>query len=210
MTNWTWDATRKVYINADTGAEVGPDELLTQRNALIDHETTLTEALFGLLVGGAVGIWNFERQLIERQNTIYTAQFLLGLGGIAQLTASIRADLNAQLNERQSAVRTFTNALVAGDMTAAVANAYLGGFTNSAQTAYNKGRAAAYNISDLPAWPADGGCACNRRCRCLWEFSETDGGVNAYWRLTSGANHCDDCLSNANTYSPYFIPREGA
>lgn len=60
---------------------------------------------------------------------------------------------------------------------------------------------------DLPQLPRDGNQKCLSRCQCSWELQCDDqGNVRATWVLDDAAEHCEDCLSNAQRWSPLIIP----
>jgi len=58
---------------------------------------------------------------------------------------------------------------------------------------------------DLPHQPGDG--RCDGRCGCFWDGPYyLDEGIGFYWRTDPAKEHCEDCASWEDEYSPYVIP----
>lgn len=60
---------------------------------------------------------------------------------------------------------------------------------------------------DLPDYPRSGNQRCLSRCACQWDLEcDEQGNVSATWVLDPAAEHCEDCVANAERWAPLLIP----
>lgn len=80
-------------------------------------------------------------------------------------------------------------------------------YINSARQAYERAKARALGVPDLPAYPGDGSTVCKSNCACSWRlepiYDDDDNliGWNAFWEL-GAADHCPDCIQRSIQWNP--------
>lgn len=209
MDDWRWDAEHRVYVNVETGEEITFTQQIERRNALAAAHASYLDDVFALLVASSVTVWGWEAEVGRIASALIGAQYLLGIGGYDAFVATEGAA--AQLTGVHAAlmgdVRAFAMSVAAGELTEGQATSFQKQLLNGTVGAFDRGRAKTFRIGDLPAWPADGSTECGRNCKCWWSFHEVAEGVDCFWHLAPGAAHCNGCMANANSYSPYFVPR---
>jgi hypothetical protein len=208
MNDWTWDPVTRTYRNTETGEVLTADDLVAQRDAIGAHAAELAVALWLALETGTITVWQWEAAMAEQQAMAIQAQYLLGVGGVqafalaGAVAATHLGDLIAASNAE---VAAFAASVNAGQLTAGTAQSYAASLAGSTVRGFDAGRGGAFGVWQLPAYPGDGSTECARNCKCYWEFVEVPGGVDCFWRLASGADHCGGCLAYADNYAPYFV-----
>jgi hypothetical protein len=82
-------------------------------------------------------------------------------------------------------------------------------YVSASVRGFELGNGAAHGLPELPDYPRSGNQQCNMNCRCNWEIVERRAEWRCYWRLQP-AEHCPDCVENAERWNPLIIPKDEA
>lgn len=139
----------------------------------------------------------------------YTVQYMLGRGGRGQMGQRDFGILGSLLKKQYKFLANFAGEVANGrysaNQVASVATRQQL-YSMSSNQAYERGKAEAWGLVDLPAMPGDGSSECMSNDQCSWEFEETEEEVLAYWRL-GVAEHCPTCLDRAKKWAPLRFPK---
>ncbi len=119
--------------------------------------------------------------------------------------------LGRMLRDQYHYLDGFAADVAAGKLSEAQIRARAQMYMDAGHLAFERGRAEAFGMPTLPAYPGSGDTACLTHCRCNWMIDEVPGdggsllGWNAVWRLNP-AEHCPDCPSNASLWAPLWVP----
>ena len=105
----------------------------------------------------------------------------------------------------------FAADIAAGRLSEAQIRARARMYVDAGHLAFERGRAEAFGMPTLPAYPGDGQTACLTRCWCSWDHVPViEQGVligwDSTWKLENRVDHCEDCPKNAKLWAPLFVP----
>jgi hypothetical protein len=203
---WIFDTSTKNYTS-DEGDAVDEGDAQDLRDAFIDDQKSWADTLAQALVNGHMSLKQWSSSMASRITTMYTALYALGKGGLD----TMRGEKDQQpatnlINEQLQYLDNFAHDIKAGTLSEQQIEARSELYFESARQAFHEGRADSWEI-DLPAKPGDGQTQCLTNCRCRWEIVETDEAIEATWVVDPDAEHCDDCLNNADLYNPLVFPK---
>lgn len=204
--SWSYDAATKSFID-ESGTRMTENELNAVRDQYLDAMDSLMETYAQNLASGAWPMSQFEAEMRRRLKDAHIAEYVLGRGGVAQMTPSDYGRIGAVLKKQYKYLRGFLNDVEAGKETAGQATNRAKNFLGSARQSFSRGRGKSYGL-DLPCHPADGGTSCHGNCRCEWNIEEDDEEYRAYW-IVNAEKSCDDCKARARQYGPYVQAKEG-
>lgn len=150
-----------------------------------------------------LGRAEWERQagrvIVER----HAAAYFAGQGSTA-LSARADRELGLIYQRELAALAGFGDALEAGRLSPAQAQARATLYSGALKATHSRGETALWR---LPFHPADGATACRTNCRCSWrivvlDLEELD--ADAFYEL-GAAEHCADCKARAQRASPLRI-----
>jgi len=211
MPTWSYDPTRHQYRDLGTGHYVSHSTIIEWAYAYADASIDVMDTLSGLLWNGQLGVGQWQSAMRQAVKTQYVNQYIAGRGGLAQMTQRDWGALGRMLRDQYGYLDGFAEDVAAGRVSEAQLRDRAKLYIDAAHEAFERGRAEAFGLPTLPAYPADGQTSCITRCRCNWIIKPVlkDGvviGWSLTWRLEPKAKHCADCPSNAKIWGPLFVP----
>ena len=151
------------------------------------------------------------RKLIK---SAYIDQYLVARGGRAQMTFADWGRIGRLVRTQYKYLHDFCRDVEGGRYTdpegntndlAIAARGVM--YMRSSATAYERGQAAAYGISRLPAYPGQD-CEGLANCRCHWRIVPAQGGGWAcYWIVRGDENTCSTCAAHGREWNPLYVGR---
>jgi hypothetical protein len=206
---WEWDGKR--YHDTSTGRFVGPKDFVRLRDEYIDLQQYQVSNISEMVADGSITREEFIGRMRESIRSTYVNEYALGRGGTAQVSREewlqVARDCKAQYRYLNRFADQIEAARAAGhpmspEYIANRAKMYI----DSATKEYERSRAKDAGVPSLPAYPGDGQTVCTVNCRCHWHIEETETGWDCTWMLGQ-AEHCTDCLENADKWNPLQIER---
>lgn len=195
---WTWNEEKQEWEDED--GDIIPLALLL---ALIFQRIQAGSIYITSLTPLALLSSRWYQEMLKTITREYVIQYLLGRGGLTQMTETDWETLRGLLREQSTYLRRFQSELDTLSDAQIEARAKL--YVNSAQQAFWHGRSAARGWPVLPAYPGDCSTQCCTNCKCYWQVEQVGPNTwHAYWRLRP-AEHCEDCLRRAAEWNPLVI-----
>lgn len=203
---WLWNPTKRLFQNIAKGITLTKAQLIKARDTFVTARAPTLAAITDRLIKGDISLTQWEGEMQQAIADQFTAQYLLGRGGTDAMTDADKAALAGAIAEQFGFLRTFTQDIAGGRLSAAQIGARAAMYGESSVQAHGMGQGAAFGI-DLPCWPADGGTVCNARCRCSWDISDTGDAIEATWQTVGGNRVCDGCEERGAMYNPLVFPK---
>lgn len=209
-TPWSFDARGKGSgYRGPNGRWIGAKEAAGLRDTFIDKQKTRVDGLTDKLVEGRINVqqWTLETRKIIKDT--YGIEYAAAKGGWQNVTQAEWGTLGQKLQTGEYVrLNQFAQDIADGKLSPAQINARSDLYVEGASQVYERGKAEnkGLDTAALPAYPGDGQTACLSNCRCHWDIAETADAFEATWVLDD-AEHCEDCLANADTYNPLRIPK---
>ena len=196
---WIFDQARKVYNRVRSRSK-----LTEIRDSYTQLDTDqFSSTLANDLLNGDINVQQWTLNFRERLKTTYVNQYMVGRGGVNNMTQADWGRIGRQLRDQYSYMNQFAAQIARGDLTTAQIEARMKLYFNSATQMFERGQAASSGVV-LPQYPGDGRTQCRTNCKCNWEIIEDDTKYNCYWRLNP-AEHCPDCLENRRRWNPLVV-----
>jgi len=211
MPNWSYNPEKKQYRNLDTGHYVSHVQITKWAYAYADASGDGVASLASLVANGGMGVGQWQAAMRQTVKTQYINQYIAGRGGYAQMTQRDWGALGQMLRDQYGYLDGFAADVASGRLSEGQIQSRAKMYVNAAHEAFERGRAEAFGMPALPAYPSDGQTECLTNCRCNWIITPVvkDGvtvGWNVKWWPAPAAKHCGDCLSNAGLWNPLFVP----
>ena len=209
--DWTWDGKR--YHDAVTGQFVGPKDFVRLRDEYIDLQQYRVSNISEMVANGSISREEFIVRMRESVRSTYVNEYALGRGGKNVVTREEWLRIGRDCKEQYRYLNRFADQIEAARASGKpFSPEYIANrskmYIDSATKEFERARAEAVGVPSLPAYPGDGQTVCTVNCRCNWEIEETDTGWDCTWTLGQ-AEHCTDCLVNADKWAPLVIERAG-
>jgi len=204
---WLFQQARQVYqrIRGEkTERTVTPTD--TIRDRFVNQSLPGVNGLAGSVASGSLSTPQWVTGMREEIKRSYISQYLLGKGGVQNMTQADWGRLGGLLQNQYRYLDGFAQDINAGTMSEAQIKQRAELYINSSRQAYERGRVASLEMPALPAYPGDGSTQCVTNCQCHWEITETSDEWRAYWTLGS-AEHCPDCVDRSKTWAPYTMSK---
>jgi hypothetical protein len=198
---WQYDAASRRYRGAD-GRYLGQKAMVGLRDAFTDNLKGRAADLATRRAEGDLSQNDWERQMRALVKAAHIDLHCLGRGGRRQMAPADWGRVGASIKAQYAYLGRFADDTA--NLSEAQMRARAGLYVEAATTAYEKGRAAAWDVS-LPAYPGEGS-ECLTNCRCAWDLRETEQGVEATWQL-SAAESCPTCISRGAQWNPLIVYR---
>jgi hypothetical protein len=183
---WGWDPTAKRYRDLDTGRFMLRSEVLAWVEESLDASTVATDQLAQFVIDGVVSPADFGLLMRQELKEEYIRQYLLGIGGRAQMTPADWGSIGGMLADQYRYLDRFVVEISSGTIPPGSLLLRVRMYANSAREAYE--RAHLKNANAL-------------------------GMVEENWVL-GDAEHCSDCVAFAGMgWQPigtFPFPGEGA
>jgi hypothetical protein len=188
---YTWDPTKRSYYHE--GQRVSKATVYSSAEF---YNTNAREKIAQIDLTS--GWLSSSKEQIKRE---YIRQYLIGRGGLDQMTPADWGRIGGYLREKYQ----FLNLLEQSGYSNRMILSRLEAYIDSAHTMFELARAKTYAM-DLPAYPGDGSTECHWRCRCTWDYQEEKGTLVAYWTLGPvKTEHCVTCLERSTLWNPFIL-----
>lgn len=206
---WVYDNASHRYRNTTTGRYVGQKQMTELRDQFVEAKRGAAQALAADLASGNKSVQEFEVAFRREIKTVFVDQYVLAKGGRNAMTQSDWGTVGHMVREQYAYAHDFALDIASGKLSQAQIAQRAGLYFDSSTRAFEQGRSASYGTPTLPEYPADGTQKCRSRCKCRWDIKETDDAWECSWRLNPSAEHCADCLSNSEKWSPLILLKAG-
>lgn len=196
---WEWSEAAHRYRNTDTGRFMSNEQMLAVRDTFIDSQRQYAGYNAREVVDGNLSKAEWEQRMREQVGTTFIDEYALGKGGRYQMTGDDWVKVAGMLDSQYQYLGQFATDL--DNLSEAEIAARSGLYFNSATQAYEKGRAASWEMPELEQVPGDGQTQCMSNCKCNLDIKETETGWDVYWKLGQ-AEHCDDCVNLSQQWNP--------
>ena len=207
---WVWNQAKRLYraVRGDgrTARLVRPSDSQRDRFTNQTLERGGADGLITDLFDGKINQQQWTLNAREQIKHTFLAQYMLGRGGRGSMTQADWGRCGAMLKKQYQFLQNFEQDLIDGKLSEAQAKVRLGMYFKASTQAYEQGKAYAQGLPRLPAYPGDGQTICRANCACHWDVEETEDEWLASWVL-GAAEHCPDCLTNADKWNPYRIQK---
>ena len=202
---WVWSQSAHRYRNTRTGQFIGQAQMVGLRDAFLDAQRDAAADLAGRLASGDIPVGEWQRLMRRDVKDSFIDQYVLAHGGRGTMTQSDWGRIGAMVKEQYSYLDGFAKAIENGELSEAQIRARASMYHDASVQAYEKGHAVMMGVPTLPAYPGDGATQCHGNCRCHWDIRDAEGGWDCYWVIDPGAEHCPDCITNADRWNPLEV-----
>lgn len=210
-TQWGYDPRIHNFRNLSNGRIVSRKKVQVWSDDFIDTTGKDSDALADLLISGTIDLGEWETRMRKLIKETYSAEFMLGRGGLEQMTFRDWGILGHELRDQYEFLNNFSNDIFNGTQSPAQIKNRARMYIDGAHKMFQRGRTEAFGMPRLPAYDGDGQQQCLNRGRCTWLIqpvyeNKMLAGWNATWVLDPNAQHCTDCPENARLWNPLFVP----
>ncbi len=210
---WFWDPATGEYYDPDTGRRLDAAalrDLMRKRQAEVLARIVAAVALLTAQPDERHSA-DFMDSLRNLLADWYTQQYLLGRGGLAQMTAADWKSITDMLAAQDDLLAGFARDIAEGKLSEAQIVARTRQYLDGSTQAFERGNARAHGVPGLPAYPKDGQTECNVGCGCGWRIEDLyddqgdPAGWDCYWELGTTREKCPDCLVNTAVWYPLHV-----
>ena len=196
-----------IGVTQRPGTFVSEKTLVNVRDTWIKARGPVVRDLAAQLKAGNISISEWVLEMRTELKTVHGAQFVLGRGGLGNMTQSDWGKLGANLRQQYGYLNDFANQTIANPQwsegrIAARAQMYL----EASSASFEQGRSRGVGTPSLPQYPGDGNTQCLTNCKCYWRIVSKATEWHCYWTLQA-AEHCPDCVENAGKWNPLILPK---
>lgn len=213
---WAYDPRARRYRDTDTGRFLTSEAARGFVDQSLRAGGIVTDQLASLVAQGQLSPEDWRLRMRAEIKGEYVRQYLLGRGGLEQMTAADWGSVGGALSEQyrwlDRRAESFFDQVEAEELSEEEIARRARMYINSAREAYERGQVRRYGIPvlALPAYPGDGSSECLTNCRCYWNIQEIfgeEGEVIAWeatWTLTPGES-CPTCVDRGLQWAPYVV-----
>ncbi len=213
MPDWTYDPRPGIRKYRLRGTYVSHAQVLEWAYDYAVKSGDVVASLSSLVANGRLRVDHWQSTLRNEIKHQFVNQYVAGKGGIQQMTQRDWGAVGRMLRDQYQFLDDFAADFAAGRLSEAQIQARARMYIEAGHQAFERGRAEAFGLPTLPAYPGDGQTTCLTRCYCNWDHEDVieDGqivGWNATWVLDprKAEVHCPDCPANAKLWAPLFVP----
>ena len=221
MPEWVWLDSSHRYHDLTSGRFVSAEQVRDWSHAAADASGDAATEFARMLDGGQLTLGDWQTVMREEIKDAYVEQYLLGIGGLDNMTQQTWGSVGGMLAEQYHYLDGFAREIATGRLTEGQIARRARMYTNSAVEARSRAHARALGMPELPDYPGSGNTVCMTACRCAWEIEEVKddtGNVvrwNCIWQLNP-AEHCTSdesdaqgrprgCIQRAALWNPLVI-----
>ena len=170
MPDWRWDGVANRYRDLDTGRFLSREKALSWVDACTRASDSFGDTMASLVSGGRVNAVDWLAGMRQEIKEEYIRQYLLGRGGLEQMTPSDWGSIGGMLKEQYSYLSGFYQEIAAGNLSEAQIAMRSNMYTNSAREAFERAQA---------------------------KVAAAAGMDEVIWEVSAGVENCEDCLAFA-------------
>lgn len=202
---WAWLSGIAEWFSTALNRILGRGEVQGASEMRTDTALPEVNLLAAALASGQMDVGQWEAQMREAIKAEYIQQYLLGRGGLQNMTAQDWGSVGGMIADQYRYLDGFADEIAAGNLSEAQIAMRARMYIRSAGEAYWRATARAKGWPRLPAYPKDGTSDCLTNCQCGWDVQwvpdESGGHWEATW-LLGEAEHCPTCLERAAMWNP--------
>lgn len=116
MPSWIWVGDLKRYRDLDTGRFVSGDQVLDWVSLSIGASDSAMDTLSQLLASGQLNVQGWERAMREEIKDEYIRQYILGKGGLEQMTQQDWGSIGGMLADQYRYLDNFADEVADGKL----------------------------------------------------------------------------------------------
>ncbi len=212
---WVRDPWLRLYYETEEERYMLRTTVIDYRDRSIAAAAPVTDTLGTLTVDGPLSPDAWRDSMREEIKREYIREYLLGIGGLEQMTQEDWGRIGGMLTEQYRHLEKFYDEIVAGKLSPAQIMARSQMYSQSAREAFERANAQAWGGPPLDTYPGDGKvCAGLTNCNCNWEIASMEVSESmirwkCYWRLGAvKTQHCDRCVNASIEWAPLIVSRE--
>ena len=214
---WIWELETTRYRDADTGRFLSAADVRDLAEERIRITGAGTDGLASMLTGDQLSVRDWETLMREAIKDQYVQEYILGRGGLSQMTQEDWGSIGGMLAEQYRFLTPFAQEIADGNLTEAQIAARSRMYIHSSREALSRATARANGWPVLPSHPADASTICLTNCACSWSATQLpDGTWEFTWNLDFAAEHCTSdevdaegrprgCIERAALWNPLVI-----
>lgn len=202
---WGWDPVAKRYRDLDTGRFMLRSAVLEWVEESLDASAVATDQLAQFVIDGIVSPVDFGLLMRQELKEEYIRQFLLGIGGRAQMTPQDWGSIGGMLADQYRYLDRFVDEIASGEVPPGSLLLRVRMYANSAREAYERAHlknAYALNMAE-EQWVL--GVA--EHCPDCLEFA--DMGWQPIGTFPFPGEGATECLTNCQCHKLYRDPATG-
>lgn len=164
------------------------------------------DALSRRLINGDINVQQWVLEMRQQVKDTFINEYMLGRGGRNNMTQADWGRVGRMLRDQYQYAEGFARDIDAGKVSAGQIRTRARMYVDSGTQAFERAKAESQGIPPLPAYPGDGQTICRANCQCHWECSDEGDHWACTWVLGE-AEHCPDCVDNAERWAPLEIAK---
>lgn len=222
MPKWIWLDEYQRYRDLETGRWVGASQIREWGSLAADASSHALAELADMLNDGRLNTHDWTLLMRDEIKDVYIQQYVLGKGGLDQMTQADWGSLGGMLREQYRYLDRFAVQIAAGQVAPGQIVQRSRMYGNSAREAHSRAHERALGMPPLPDHPGSGNTLCLTNCRCYWNIEPVRdrGGNVTSWRCTwmlTLAEHCTapgqfdaqgrpiGCIQRADLWNPLIL-----
>jgi hypothetical protein len=201
---WEWDDSAHRFRDTQTGRFLSTSDALKLRDGFPEGQQAVLRDLTQRMATGDLTVQQWERESRDAIRDTHAVQYTFGRGGLNAMTPDDWQAVNRLADQQAAYLRRFARDAASGTLSEAQIEARANLYLAASRQAYERGRAAAWNV-DLPTYPGQG-TICKAACKCAWSLVDTGETIEATW-MRHADDSCGTCLQRASAYAPLVIAK---
>ena len=203
---WVWDDRAKRYRDTATGRFITQHKAVTLRDYYIEAKKADMDALSRRLLNHDVNLQQWVLEMRQQIKETYSNEYMLARGGRNNMTQADWGRVGAMVKRQYRYADGFARDIDAGKVSGGQIRTRARMYVDSATQAFERAKTESLGLPVLPAYPGDGQTVCRANCQCHWEIADVGDHWEATWQL-GVAEHCPDCVQNAEQWAPLVVPK---
>lgn len=203
LDTWPYDDETYRYYDDEGEKYLTEAQVRAISERYLKSRIKVVDELMGLLLAGMF-LPRWVNQAREEITHTYFVMYLLGLGGLGQMTEADRVDLSQALQTQYHYLNRFADDMAEGNLSEDQIRYRASLYFQSSRQAFERARTIGARGLVLPAYPGDGSSECQANCKCWWRIIEFEDKWDAYWVRTAGES-CPTCQVRSSEWAPYTV-----
>lgn len=202
---WRWEQDTNRYRDTETGRFLSSLNIRDLAEERVRITGASTDGLASMLANDQLNVGDWEALMRQTIKDQYIQEYLLGRGGLSQMTAEDWGSIGGMLADQYRYLGPFAREIAAGNLSEAQIAARSRMYIHSSREALSRAIGRAQEWPELPAYPGDGSTECLTNCRCWWIGKRVRGAWEFTWVVDHDAESCGDCLDRGVKWAPLVI-----
>lgn len=203
---WQWDDRSKRYRDTATGRFITQHKAVTLRDFYIEAKKSDMDTLSRRFINHDIDLQQWVLEMRRQVKDTFINEYMLARGGRNNMTFADWGRVGAMLKKQYQYAAGFARDIDSGKMSGGQIRTRARMYIDSATQAFERAKSESLGLPTLPAYPGDGQTVCRANCQCSWDIKDQGDHWDATWVL-GVAEHCPDCVENADRWAPLVIPK---